>query len=129
VLVEENFIELWNDKIRKECKILVEQEISATKLEIKQLRQEVCNLTEKTDKVIGSLAYMSDEYDDYTAKISTTIKMTKANLHDIANLKTKIDNLKQQQITLNQIDYLEQYSRRENLEIHGVPTMRNENNY
>jgi len=54
--------------------------------------------------------------------------MAKINLEDIATLKTKFDDLKQQhQVTLNQIDDLEQYGRRENLEIHGVPTMRNEN--
>jgi len=86
----------------------------SNQLEIKQLRQDVSKLSEKTDEVIESLAYLSDEYDDYTEKISTTTKMAKVNLEDIATLKTKFDDHKQQhQVTLNQIDDLEQYGRRE----------------
>ena len=42
-------------------------------------------------------------------------------------MKSEIDDLKKlQQSTTMHLDELEQYGRRENLEIHGVPTMRNE---
>jgi len=46
----------------------------------------------------------------------------------VANLECKIEDLKkQQQATIIQLDDLEQYGRRKNLEIQGIPPMRNEN--
>ena len=74
------------------------------------------------------MAYLSDEYDDFRVKIAGSDKVGNKNEKVVSNLKQEIEQIVSRQNYIEeQLDNLEQYGRRENLEIHGVPTMRNEN--
>ena len=74
------------------------------------------------------MAFIADQYDFDTAKFSIASKLAKETSDKLLKVRSEIDHLKmQQQSTAMHLDKLEQYGRRENFEIHGVPTMRNEN--
>ena len=75
-LIEAGFQRLWKNKIRDECKLLVERETATIKQEIAMLKQDMCNLSVKADEILGSLRYLSAEYDDHSIKISVTDKLT-----------------------------------------------------
>ena len=127
VLIKANFRQLWTSKIREEIKSLVAEEMSSTKQEIATLRQGVDQLATKTDMLSGSVAFTADQCDSYTTNFSAASKIAKQNSDNLLKVKSEIDDLKKlQQSTTMHLDELEQYGRRENLEIHGVPTMRNE---
>ena len=75
----------------------------------------------------GSVAFIADQYDLNTAKFSIAYKVAKETSDKLLKARSEIDDLKmQQQSTAMHLDKLEQHGRRENLEIHDVPTMRNE---
>lgn len=77
-------------------------------------------LKNKSDHTLGSLSYLASEYDDILTKISK--------LPNYQRLSKDLELIGQKQHqTEKQLDRLEQYGRRENLEIHGVTVMRNEN--
>ena len=102
----------------------INQELTALKNEIQSLQNEVKLLADKTDYTIGSLTYISHEYDDFTKKISETSR----NPQNILELKLSVDQIMtKQEATEIQIDRLEQYGRRENLELHEIPVTQNEN--
>ena len=74
------------------------------KNEIQSLQNEVKLLADKTDCTIGSLTYISHEYNDFTKKISETSR----NLQNIAKLKLSVDQIvTKQEATEIQIDRLE----------------------
>ena len=75
----------------------------------------------------GSVAFIADQYDLNIAKFSIAYKLAKETSDKLLKARSEIDDLKmQQQSTAMHLDKLEQHGRRENLEIHDVPTMRNE---
>ena len=126
-LIEAGFQRLWKNKIRDECKLLEEREAATIKQEIAMLKHDMCNLSVKTDEILGSLAYQSAEYDDHSIKISVTDKLTEKNAKTVTSLQEEIQDIKiQQHLAINHLDDLEQYGRRENSEIHGIPEMNNE---
>jgi len=43
--------------------------------------------------MVGSLAYLSDKYDNPSQKFSSSAKLTKINSIEITNLECKIENL------------------------------------
>ena len=105
----------------------MERETATIKQEIAMLKQDVCNLSVKTDEILGSLAYLSAEYDDHSIKIFVTDKLTEQNAKTVTSLQEEIQDIKiQEHLAMNHLDNLEQYRRRENLEIHGIPEMNNE---
>ena len=53
----------------KEIKERISNELKVTKLEILKLRQDVSRLIEEIDFMLGSVAYLSEEYDDLNIKI------------------------------------------------------------
>ena len=56
-----------------------------------------------------------------------TDKLTVQNAKTVTSLQEEIQDIKiQQQLAMNHLDNLEQYGRRENLEIHGIPEMNHE---
>ena len=90
----------------------IRQELTALKNEIQSLQNKVKLLVDKTDYTIGSLTYISHEYDDFTKKFFETSR----NFQNIAKLKLSVDKIMtKQEATEIQIDRLEQYSLRENL--------------
>ena len=78
-------------------------------------------LIDKTDQTLGSVTYMANEYDDLLMKINKLTKNYQNLLNDQDQIQKRIGLLDRQ------VDRLEQYGRRENLEIHGVPQMKKEN--
>ena len=115
-------------EVRDQVKSLIDEERSSTKQEKVKLRQEVDQLTTRTDMLSGSVAFIADQYDLDTAKFSIASKLAKETSDKLLKVRSEIDDLKmQQKSTAMHLDKLEQYGRRENVEIHGVPTMRNEN--
>ena len=71
--------------------------------------------------MIGSLKYLSSEYDDFMENFA---RISFGN----QRLTKEVEQMKYKQLqSEKQLDQLEQYGRREILEIHGVPRMKNEN--
>ena len=85
-------------------------------------------LIEKTDHILGSVSYIANEYDDFKDKIAITKRLGCSNSDEILNLKREVERIKyRQHLTDIHLNELEQYGRRKNLEIHGVPVKPNEN--
>ena len=81
-------------------------------------------MSDKTDHILGSVTFIADEYDDLYRKLSEISELS----NNISNLKLSVNAINNRQIeTELQLDQLEQYGRRENLEIHGIPVTKNEN--
>ena len=127
-LVEQELNSKWENKFHAKCKALIAEQFESIKLDIAKNRKDISLLTKKTDIILGSVAYISDEYDDFRVKIAGSDKVGNKNEKVVSNLKREIEHIvSRQNYTEEQLDNLEQYGRRENLEIHSVPTMRNEN--
>ena len=79
-------------------------------------------LSKKTDDILGSLAYLADEYVKIrhsTYEMKKVLKMEQANM---SSLQDKVHQIEKNLIlTASDLDKLEQFGRRENLEIHGIP--------
>ena len=66
---------------------------------------------------------MADEYDDFHGKIIDSHNIVQQNVKRLCSLKEEIQQIKyKQNSTASQLDDLEQYGRRKNLEIHGIPS-------
>ena len=79
---------------------------------------------DKTDHILGSVTFIADEYDDLYRKVSEISQLS----NNISNLQLSVNAINNRQTeTELQLDQLEQYGRRENLEIHGIPVTKNEN--
>ena len=79
-------------------------------------------LIEKTDHILGSASYTANKYDNFNDKIATAKQLGRSNSDEILNLRREVERIKYRQ---NSTDKLEQYGRRKNLEIHGVPVKPN----
>lgn len=94
---------------------------SELKINLKEMQEQIDALHYNASEILGSLHYISNEYDDFSTerkKWSTKI----------GSLVEKQDQQRSRlQLLEKQVDDLEQYGRRENLEIHGVPIMKGEN--
>jgi len=91
-----------------------------------EIKKNVNVLIQKTDQLFGSVVYMSDEYDDFNLKVSKTVKISK----EVSEIKQSVKQIKiRKETTESQVDQLEQYGRRENLEIYGVPVSSGDNIY
>lgn len=79
------------------------------------------------DRIEQSVQHMSDKYDEELAEIkkkqNKDIRELKERVEKIENSRTQtvIEGLRQQ------VNYLQKYSRRQNLEVHGIPCLSNEN--
>ena len=130
-------IRAWKIKYDEEIKELKAELIETkSKQEInnRNYKQEICNLKsdmkiliKKTDHILGSVSYIANEYDDFNDKIATTKQLGRSNSNEVLNLRRKVECIKYRQNSTDiHWDELEQYGRRENLEIHGVPVKPNE---
>ena len=110
-----------NDNVNQ----LVAQAIAVWKkeyqLEIETLRAEVIEIKE-------SQAFICNQYDSLTAEYDKLIEVNTLQKEEISNLKSQAAALKTQEIKDSiKVDELEQYGRRQNLEIVGVPEKEDEN--
>ena len=104
---------------------LVAQAIAVWKkeyqLEIETLRAEVIEIKE-------SQAFIYNQYDSLKAEYDKLIEVNTLQKEEISNLKSQAAALKTQEIKDSiKVDELEQYGRRQNLEIVGVPEKEDEN--
>ena len=76
--------------------------------------------------MLGSLTYIASEYDSFSHSITKLNSQNQTLTKDIQTLTGSVVRTSQQQTETEKLDDLEQYGRRENLEIHGVPWTRNE---
>lgn len=116
-LTNESFMELWNRELLPSIK----KEIV---IQVEEIKSNLKELTERMATIEASQAFVSKKYDELTQGFQTTKK-------HLNGCDTKI---KQQHelITINQesiedlyyqLDDLQQYSRRECLEISGIPKL------
>ena len=98
-----------------------ESNVEMLKSKMEDMQGEIKSLRDGADEILGSISYISSEYDDFSAKFNKMLgefqKLAREDEHNQGRLEEVEKHL----------DQLEQYGRRENLEIHGVPQMRNEN--
>ena len=90
-------------------------------VEIETLRAEVIEIKE-------SQAFICNQYDSLNAEYDKLIEVNTLQKEEISNLKSQAAALKTQEIKDSiKVDELEQYGRRQNLEIVGVPEKEDEN--
>ena len=90
-------------------------------LEIETLRAEVIEIKE-------SQAFICNQYDSLKAEYDKLIEINTLQKEEISNLKSQTAALKTQEIKDSiKVDEFEQYGRRQNLEIVGVPEKEDEN--
>ena len=133
----EKEIKVWKIKYDEEIKELKAELIETkSKQEInnRNYEQEIYNLKsdmkiliEKTYHILGSVSYIANEYDNFNNKITTTKQLGRSNSDEILNIRREVERIKYRQNSTDiHLDESEQYGRRENLEIHGVPVKPNE---
>ena len=106
----------------------VQNIVNKDSLSVKKLQQQVKSLQEASDEIIGSQSYISSHYDEINQKlqqIEQSMKMHQGNTNNISKELQKLSEIQTKEIF--KLDELEQYGRRDNLELHGVPVHANEN--
>ena len=89
---------------------------------ISSLQEKLKMLSDKMDHTIGGLSYVSSEYDDLSTKYDKISLENQRLSKEIMHMQSNIASLKKRASSSEiQLDNLEQYGRRENLEIHGIP--------
>ena len=105
----------------------VKRDINELKTSWGKIQANLANLSEKADHMLGSLTYIASEYNDFGTILSKISKEHKLLSQDVIHLQDAVaQSNKQLALTSIQLDSREQYGRRENLEIHGVPLSINE---
>ena len=107
--------------------LAIQQERETLKSNLMSLKNDFKFLNNKEDSTIGSLSFVASEYHDFRKKIAS---ITYENLE----LRKKLSGLtetigminKNLTKTEEQLEALEQYGRRDNLEIHNIPWTKNE---
>ena len=107
-IVEDSVEALWKEKILRKCLALISQELNEAKAKIAEMKTELNRLIEKTDHMLGSIAYVADEYDDFHGKITDSHNIVQQNVKRLCSLKEEIQQIKYKQIsTASQLDELE----------------------
>jgi len=68
----ENSKALFAENFLSEWQILISCDIKKVRDEMSEIKKNVNILIQKTDQFFDSVAYMSDEYDDFNLKVSKT---------------------------------------------------------
>ena len=112
-------------RVETEDEQILRHEIEALKSDWLFLQKEIGKLHEKSDHMLGSLTYIASEYDSFSNSITKLNSQNQTLTKDIQTLIGSVARTSQQQTETEKLDDLEQYGRRENHEIHGVPWTRN----
>ena len=100
------------------------QEIECLKKSLDSYRCDLKTVSDTNDNILGSIACIASEYGDFLDKMSETAQLSQ----EISNVRSSIEHIAaKQEMTKIQLERLEQYGRRENLELHGIPPSQNEN--
>lgn len=119
-LTKNSFMDMWT----KELLPSIRKEI---KCELQEIRDDIKNLREKCEHIERSQEFLSQKYDKVIESIQESKKKIQANSSKIdrqtestSYLEANVDEI----YTI--LDELQQYSRRDCLEIQGVPQIENE---
>ena len=108
--------------------LLIRHEINTLKNDWLFLQSEIEQLKEKADYTLGGLSYIANEYDDFLTDIKKLKNQNQSIIEEFGQINQNVEQIHKQQIeNEEQLDRLEQYGRRENLELHGIPVKENEN--
>ena len=96
------------------------EDVKAMNVWIAIIENEMNQLKDKTEHTVGSVSFFVTEYDDFSLKISKILNDYCIKTGQISQINSRLYR------TETQLDQLEQYGRRENVKIYGIPVMRNE---
>lgn len=92
------------------------------------LTQTVDKLQSSVSEIQNSIAFMSSKYDEFLVRIEASEKEIKQSNSEVLSLTLKVQEQETEIRALKaEMNKQEQYSRRPNLEIHGLPATRDEN--
>ncbi len=116
-LTIEAIIELWENRFLPSISNEIKEELS-------ELRSEVNVLTAKCKDIETSQQFLSNEFDNFK-KIMHDNKKQAADLSKKVNIvETRVEKAEESNYAVNvALDNLEQYGRRECIEISGIPTL------
>ena len=107
---------------------VLKNEIAFLKDNSHYLQNETKKLNEKLDHTLGSVTYITSEYNNFSTKIMRLKEQSQDLTQETTYINEKLGIFRKRQgETEKQLEELEQYGRRENLEIHGVPWSKNKN--
>lgn len=120
-LTKESFMELWRTKLLPSIR-------DEMKLELDGIKRDIKDLNEKCLQIEKSQEFMSVKYDQVIESIQTTKKQIDANA---TKIKQQVDSTSFIQDSIDElyslVDEMQQYSRRECLEINGIPKLESDN--
>ena len=98
------------------------------KLELNAIKREIKDLSDKCIQIERSQDFMAKRYDQMIESVQVAKKQIDANSKQIKNQADRTTTLQENIDDLfSQMDELQQYSRRECLEISGIPKLESEN--
>lgn len=127
-LTNESFKTLWEKELLPKLKSEILKEIKSIRIEFNEFKESLKELNTRCAQIETSQNFISQQFDDTNKVIQETKKQNKA-LEDKCNhyqmqigvLTGEVDSLKED------LDELQQYQRRDCLEIVGIPKLRGEN--
>ena len=121
---EEIFIKRAVPKLEDQ---VIENEIRLLKNNLIDVENEISALHRKSDHPIGSLTYISKEYDDFIIQSTKLVRENQSLIKSISSFSNNYDQInKRLAQTEQELERLEQFGRREKLETHGVAMTKNE---
>jgi len=97
-------------------------------LNLKSIQDQLKIISDQSDHTLGSLTYLSEEYDEFSTQMHNLSSENLILKKEIKYLKkTGTDSNSKFNSTELKLDGLEQYGRRENLEIHSASLKNGEN--
>ena len=124
--------EMIEETINEKIKYLIENTMEkfANKMEkkLEQIWDQMKMQKEEINELQKSQIFISKEYETMKKKMDETKQIEKNNSHQLKNIENECEEIKNKLLAKEtELDNLEQYGRRENLEFHGVPVQQNEN--
>jgi DNA repair ATPase RecN len=114
-------MELWNNELLPSIDKLIKSEIS-------QVNDTISDLNAKFLKIEESQKYLSAKYDEFLHSLQSTKKLVADQDQRIADSIGKIEQIRNMTYDHNvAIDEIQQYQRRDCLEITGIPMLPMEN--
>lgn len=110
-----SFMELWNNELLPSIQKLVQSEIS-------QINIKISDLNTKFSKIEESQKFLSNKYDEFLNSLQTTKKLVSDQGQRITDSIARIKQI--HDVNYNQdvaIDEIQQYQRRDCLEVTGIP--------
>ena len=112
---KESFLQLWKDELLPSIHKKIQEEL-------KPILKDINDVKGKCDEIEKSQKFLADQYDSIMTLLQTTKKQISGLEQSMNQNKTKIDQLEKLSNDQNAIiDDLQQYIRRDCIEVTGVP--------